>query len=585
MLTQIAEAIALGAVNKGIAIAAALRDQGLYLTGALFAWFLATRGLKLAADSRDSLGEFFGDFIEKLVYALIVFWVLETAIYAQFIKDWLWEAFRTLALKAAGFASTIPGTGALGALEEALDRFQDGVIGALVKAQDSLSGGSNPISAALNYLKAHLWTLIVAGIVIVILAIAKALAVGAFCVGAVTFGVGAALGPLFIPLILSERLSAYFWSWFRFMIVSAATLLVAVIVVLLLAESLKPLAGPGGSVSNEWSFLLGSLSLNDLNFVIVATKAIVIAIFLAFVLSQIPEITNALFSGSTAGVRSGAGPVMRAMTGGARQGISRAIAAASGKPTPRPPPRPPPPPTPAGPPPRGTSPSGAPSSPGGGSLGGVSGVSSFATMSSPGRASANGSAPAGAAATHASDRSGSSSVAERSGEHLPRSDKDRTSYARPGQSGELSTAFVRENGLAHAAASGGGRDRMQAPGTLHRQPVTQAGEAPDTSTSRWETNLDARDASFDQAAGARDRTTTQQQDGWLERSTDGTPIANSPEAVAQAALAGDPEAQRIAQMGSVIAQARETDERRRAERLGRRSLKRVEVKKGDEDKA
>lgn len=126
---------------------------------------------------------------------------------------------------------------------------------------------------------------------------------------------------------------------------------------------------------------------------------------------------------------------------------------------------------------------------------------------------------------------------------------------------------------------------MQAPGTLHRQPATQSGEAPDTSTSRWETNLDARDASFDQAAGTRDRTTTQQQYGWLERSTDGTPIASSPEAVAQAALAGDPEAQRIAQMGSVIAQARETDERRRAERLGRRSLKRVEVKKGDEDKA
>jgi hypothetical protein len=159
---------------------------------------------------------------------------------------------------------------------------------------------------------------VVGALVMTIIAVAKALAVGAFCIGAVMFGVGAALGPLFIPLLLSDRLENYFWSWFRFLLVSAATLLVAVIVVLLLADAVRPLAAPGGGVSSEFGGLVNTAHLNSLDFLTTATKAIVIALFLAYVLAQIPEITNALFSGSTAGIRSGAGAAAGLIARGAR---------------------------------------------------------------------------------------------------------------------------------------------------------------------------------------------------------------------------------------------------------------------------
>jgi len=265
------------------------------------------RALRLATDARDSLAEFFGDLVVKLALASIVYWLLQAAIYASLIHSWIWQGFRDLAARAANMDTTLPGTGPLEALELSLDQFRDGVIGALVKVQDSLGSGLNPISWLVSALRNHLMTLIVAGAVIVILALGKALALGAFCIGAVMFGVGAALGPLFVPLILSDRLEEYFWSWFRFLLVSAATLLVGVIVVLLLADALRPLAGPGGSVSGEFTSLVDASGLNNLNFLAVATKAIVIALFLAYVLAQIPEITNALFSASTAGVRSGTG--------------------------------------------------------------------------------------------------------------------------------------------------------------------------------------------------------------------------------------------------------------------------------------
>ena len=598
MLTQIAEAIAYGAVNKGIAIAIAFREQGLYLTGALFGLFLAQRGIKLAADSRDSLGEFFADFIEKLVIALIIFWVLEAVIYTQFMRDWLWEAFRSLAFRAAGYVSNVPGTGALGALEAALDQFQDGVIGALVKAQDSLSGGASPIGAALNYLKKHLWTLLVAGLVIVILGVAKALAVGAFCIGAVTFGVGAALGPLFIPLLLNDRLSNYFWSWFRFMIVSAATLLVAVVVVVLLAESLKPLAGPTGTVTNEWSFLLGSLSLNDLNFVIVATKAIVISIFLAFVLSQIPEITNALFSGSTAGIRSGAGPALRSLASGARQGGSL-VGGAYRKLTDG-----------------GGGGKGGPKVPIPSPSGGLAATKTLQSrMNEQGakqtlqRAYGETSGQVQARFDRATpkereglvstaqqieaDRAGSIERIQRAAgvgrqaaaaiyDHATPSEretlmKEADAVPGPREAGGASGA-ARGGGSAFASGSGGSNPRAK---TLERTPVGDA-DAQGSTQGKGHMGDGRNDAPFEQAAAARDRAQPTQE-GWLERTPDGTPIAGSPEEVARAALAGDPEAQRIAQLSNVVAGAREKSERRRSEGSGR-TLKRVEVPKGDEDK-
>ena len=324
MLTQIAEGIANASVSRGIAIAGNLRDAGLAFAGALFTWFLVWRALRLATDPRDSMAEFFGDLIQKLTIASIVYWLLQAAIYASFVQEWVWQGLRDLAAKAAGMSSTMPGSGPLEALELSLDQFRDGVIGALVKVQDSLGSGLNPISWLASVLRNYLVTLVVAGVVIVILAIAKALAVGAFCVGAVMFGVGAALGPLFVPLLLSDRLDNYFWSWLRFLIVAAGTLVVGVIVVLLLADAVRPLAGPGGSLSGELGSLVNAAGLDNLDFLTVATKAIVIAIFLAYVLAQIPEITNALFSGSTAGIRSGAGAALASISRGGRIAISGA---------------------------------------------------------------------------------------------------------------------------------------------------------------------------------------------------------------------------------------------------------------------
>ena len=322
MLTQIAESIANASISRGVIIAGNLRDTGLAFAGALFTWFLVWRALRLATDARDSMAEFFGDLILKLVLASIVYWLLQASIYASFVQGWVWQGLRDLAAKAAGMNSAIPGIGPLEALELSLDQFRDGVIGALVKVQDSLGSGLNPISWLVSMLSNHLMTLIVAGVVIVILAIAKALAVGAFCVGAVMFGVGAALGPLFVPLLLSDRLDNYFWSWLRFLLVAAGALLVGVIVVLLLADAVRPWAGPGGSVSGEFGSLVNAAGLDNLDFLTVATKAIVIAIFLAYVLAQIPEITNALFSGSTAGIRSGAGAALASIGRGGRFAMS-----------------------------------------------------------------------------------------------------------------------------------------------------------------------------------------------------------------------------------------------------------------------
>jgi len=201
MLTQIAEGIANASISRGVIIAGNLRDTGLAFAGALFTWFLVWRALRLATDARDSMAEFFGDLILKLAIASIVYWLLQAAVYASFVQGWVWQGLRDLAARAAGMNSAIPGTGPLEALELSLDQFRDGVIGALVKVQDSLGSGLNPISWLVSILRNYLMTLIVAGVVIVILAIAKALAVGAFCVGAVMFGVGAALGPLFVPLL------------------------------------------------------------------------------------------------------------------------------------------------------------------------------------------------------------------------------------------------------------------------------------------------------------------------------------------------------------------------------------------------
>lgn len=322
MLTQIAEAIAAASVSRGIAIAANLQGTGVAFAAALFTWFLVWRAMRLAADGRDSLAEFFGDLVEKLAVSAVVFWLLQAAVYSTFLQDWCWNGLRDLAVKAAGMSTAVPGTGPLEALELSLDQFRDGVIGALVKVEDSLGSGFDPVSWLLNVFRNQFVTLVVAGVVIVILAIAKALAVGAFCLGAVMFGVGAALGPLFVPLLLSDRLDNYFWAWLRFLIVSAATLLVGVIVVLLLAEALRPLAGPGGSLSSEFGTLVNASGVNSLDFLATATKAIVVALFLAYVLAQIPEITNALFSGSTAGIRSGASAALRLIVRGGRTVLS-----------------------------------------------------------------------------------------------------------------------------------------------------------------------------------------------------------------------------------------------------------------------
>src|SRR5258708_12763337 len=150
----------------------------------------------------------------------------------------------------------------------------------------------------------------------------RGVGVGGFWVGAVMLGVGAALGPLFVPLLLIARLDNYFWSWLRFLLVAAGTLVVGVIVVLLLADAVRPLAGPGGSLSGEFGSLVNAAGLDNLDFLTVATKAIVIAIFLAYVLAQIPEITNALFSGSTAGIPSGAGAAPTAIAPAAGTAVS-----------------------------------------------------------------------------------------------------------------------------------------------------------------------------------------------------------------------------------------------------------------------
>ncbi len=273
-------------------------------------------------DSRDSLAEFWGDLILKLAVAAIAYWLLQATIYTTFIQAWMWEGFKDLAAKAIGMSSALPGTGPLATLEMALDEFRDGVIGALTKAEDSLGTGLSPIAWLTSFMRNKLLAFVVGALVMTIIAVAKALAVGAFCIGAVMFGVGAALGPLFIPLLLSDRLENYFWSWFRFLLVSAATLLVAVIVVLLLADAVRPLAAPGSGVSSEFGGLVNATNLNNLDFLTTATKSIVIALFLAYVLAQIPEITNALFSGSTAGIRSGAGAAARMIGRGARSTLA-----------------------------------------------------------------------------------------------------------------------------------------------------------------------------------------------------------------------------------------------------------------------
>src|SRR5688500_18326058 len=113
MLTQIAEAIATASISRGVTIAGNLRDTGTAHAGALFTWFLVWRALRVAPDGRDSLAEFFGDLIEKLTVATVVYWLLQTAIYASFVQEWVWNGLRDLAVRAAGMSSSVPGIGPL----------------------------------------------------------------------------------------------------------------------------------------------------------------------------------------------------------------------------------------------------------------------------------------------------------------------------------------------------------------------------------------------------------------------------------------------------------------------------------------
>lgn len=296
------------AVTKGIAIGVGLADTGVAFAIALFGFFLAWRSVQLQFGANDSVAEWFADVVEKLImFAMVMFLLKGTGIYQEMMKTWIWGAVMSLVERVGneGWSGGGGAKAAITALAASIDQYTDAMFEAYNKTMVQPS-----------IWKPETWlTFLVVGAAVtianVILFVAKAIVLVSFASGAVMYAIGAALGPMFIPLLLNDRFENFFWSWLRYLITSAMVLLVATVMVVIMVGVLKPVIQPGGIAYS--SIAVSSLTGLAVDAFKIAFFGIVVAIFMAYLLSQVTEIANALFSGNISGIKSGVGAVGRGL--------------------------------------------------------------------------------------------------------------------------------------------------------------------------------------------------------------------------------------------------------------------------------
>lgn len=316
MFTDIADNLALAGISKGIAIGLALSRTAVLLALALLSFYVVMRGLRVAANGNDTLAEFFADLFEKLALMAVIFWLIEPSIgtYPSLIRNWIWDPMMALVGIAQGGNGFTPNTNGLRVFEGAIDGFQDGLISVLTDPRRT--GPMTNASTGIPFvgeLLGGLLPILMVGLVCIILWAAKAIIVASYCTGIVMFAVGAAVGPIFIAFLINDRLENYFWSWLRFMLVAASTLLVSVIIIGVLQTALPAYIGPDSSqVSTAFQQLTANAAAGvsaPVDYLKVAGLCVLLALFLAYVLSQASEIANALFSGNASSIKSGIRPL------------------------------------------------------------------------------------------------------------------------------------------------------------------------------------------------------------------------------------------------------------------------------------
>lgn len=337
MFTDIADSLASAGIAKGIAIGVALSSRAVVLALALLTYWLSMRGIKLATSPNDSFAEFVSDVMEKIALMAVVLFLIDPTIgtYPTLIRNWIWEPMMGLVGAAQGGEGFAQNANGLRVIEGALDGFQIGLVDVLFDPRGTSTlnlGAGIPISGIF----VQAMPMLVVGVVSIVVAISKAVIIASYCSGIVLFAVGAAVGPFFVAFLVNDRLDNYFWSWLRFMLVAAATLLVAVIIIAVLQTAMPAYIAPdSGQVNTAFQQMLQGAAqglTGPADYLKVGGVCILISLFLGYMLSQSSEIANALFSGNPSGVKSGIRPLAnlgRSIAGGASNIAKRATSSAS----------------------------------------------------------------------------------------------------------------------------------------------------------------------------------------------------------------------------------------------------------------
>jgi hypothetical protein len=333
------EGIVNGAGLTGVNLAGKLAPLALQLVVVIVTWQIAMAGLRYALGAIDG-GECVSTLVEVTLYGAIAALMIESS-YRYFIVDVLWGARgqvnAALSEKTwVGFETGVPQTGTV-LLEQVT-----GVIDTLAwrtyrdvwdYAGRVMIDGSltTRITLAVQAIPFFLQTTVMLVILVIVAQVIKVIVFAAYLSGGIMFGVGAALGPLFIATLPSRTLNDYFWSWFRFMLQALLTLVVAAILVHLLSAGMSSLVSnllvgnqaavavvPEVAREGVIGFANGFVPVNAM------AAALLLMLLYGYLMTQLPELVQALMSGQAATVRSAAAGMGRMVANGIRAGVRQA---------------------------------------------------------------------------------------------------------------------------------------------------------------------------------------------------------------------------------------------------------------------
>jgi TrbL/VirB6 plasmid conjugal transfer protein len=355
-MESIVEQIVIAAVGTGVGLASKLAGLATQLLLFIIAWQWCMSGLRLAVGAQD-WGTFWGDMFETLMYGGIAYLIIN-GLYAELVRDGLWatkdQLIGALGYSGNGFITHGPatGTGGVAQVTSVLDMivwttYRD----AWAEAGRVASEGSlaTRITLALHAIPMLLLSTAMLAAMVIVAQVVKVIVCSAYVSGALMFGVGAALGPLFVATLPSRGLADYFWAWLRFMIQAMLTLVVAAIMIYLLAEGTRGLritlqSGltasalipvPGGSnidLSSYGSAFVPMLMIGS---------ALALLLLYGYAISQVSDIVQALMSGQAGSIRNASAALGRITSAAIRQTVRQVMnnnSASALRPARRPPP-------------------------------------------------------------------------------------------------------------------------------------------------------------------------------------------------------------------------------------------------------